>query len=95
MEIGIKGGDDLFTGNVVCNGHYFELACSVVYRRWDGRVTRTFSGICSEYVTRLEIRYRHTLYCSISRPVRIFTYVRLALDCRWQEFRATIIFRAI
>jgi hypothetical protein len=48
MEIGIKGMDDLFTGNVVCNGHYFELACPVVYRRWDGRVARTFGGMCSE-----------------------------------------------
>jgi hypothetical protein len=48
MEIGTKGRDDLFTGNVVCNGHYFEFTCSLVYRRWDGRVARTFSGMCSE-----------------------------------------------
>jgi hypothetical protein len=48
MEIGIKGRDDLFTGHVVCNGHYFELTCSLVYGRWDGRVARTFSGMWSE-----------------------------------------------
>lgn len=58
MEIGIEGRDDLFAGNVVCNRHYFELACSVVYGRWDGRVTRTFSGTCSEYVSQLQRRYR-------------------------------------
>ena len=44
MEGGTKGRDDLFTGNVVCNGHYFEFTCSLVYRRWDGRVARTVRG---------------------------------------------------
>jgi len=48
MDIGIKGGDDLFTGNVMCDGHYFELTCSLVYRRWDGGVARTFGGRYSE-----------------------------------------------
>lgn len=82
MEIGIKGGDDLFTRNVVCNGHYFELTSSLVYRGWDGRVARTFSGMCLEYVVRLQRRYReHTLYCSISSPICIFSYVRLPLAC--------------
>ena len=30
MDIGVKGGYDLFAGNVVCDGHYFEPAFFLV-----------------------------------------------------------------
>src|SRR5258707_391847 len=96
MDIGIKGGGDLLTGNVVCNGHDFELPCSLVYRRWDGGIARTFGGIWLEYGVRLRRHYRdRTLYSSITSPIRIFTHVRLTLACRSQEFRATVALHAI
>lgn len=82
MDIGIKSGVDIFTGNVVCDGHYLELMCSLVYRRRDGGVARTLNGTCSEYMGRLQRRHiDHTLHCSISSPIRILAHVHLTLAC--------------